>query len=842
VAYTELACYCDSVAYTAVAQWAATHAYTVGQIVRQLAAPTANNERCFLCIVAGTSLSTEPAWVLTRGAKTVEAAGPTWMECTGLPALCADNTNTNAWHASAGSIALGWIIKNVANDHYFIATTAGTGGTGTEPAWSTTTGATTADATVTWTCIGATSSFVTKLAAPHARLTTPVNNNSPWLPNAKMNIYVGDDHSETNAAGTYYYCTQPLCNILCFDHTVALPPGSANLKATAQIIATTGFNFLYNISGPNYVYGIQFSASGAGTGVGICNSTQSRNVLERCTFSITGTGNNTNFSFGDNSTGSPLLLKDCTFSIANVSNGQQFILQSPVKIENCTFTATLGTAGLPLLNAGNNPTAVLEGCDFSGVPSSAFLTSGGQGGSWTFKDCIIPAGMVISSGAGGLPTADNVTIDLNRVDSGTAVYRNERYRFEGKTTTATGVVRTGGASDGATPVSHQIATNANTNNIQRIFNSVPFAIWNAVTGANRNVTVYGIANDSRVPTNDEVWFDVEYLGSATSPKGSYARGGKANVLAAGSALTADTSAWDSAATARANTTAYTVGQVLKTASNPGRIFFCTQAGTSAASEPAGGATTWNPSDATGTITFSNGNLTAQSGASGQAVRSNYGAVAGKLYWEYTVTTPNSVALGIGNSSTVLSTVASTGVNSCIFNVNGQIVVNNTTVIGNIGVVSSGAIIGVALDVVNQLIWFRNGASGSWNATSGSANNPATGTGGISISAIASGALYALFAAAGAVAAATANFGASGFAGTVPSGFTAWNTVSLIGYSAAADGNSIVDGTAVFRAGCRFSQTLTLSAPQPQQAGYIYTYPRIGRPSLTYYLDPLIVLS
>jgi hypothetical protein len=654
LAYTETALYVDSVAYTAVAAWAATHAYTVGQIVRQLAAPSAGNERCFICLVGGTSQASEPSWTLTRGAATNETTVH-WMECTGLPALCADKTNTNKWAASAGAIALGWIIQNVAGDHYFICTTAGSGGTGSEPAWNTTAGATTADGSVTWTCTGATSSFTTNLAAAHARLTTPLNGAANWLPNAGMNVYVGDDHGESNSGGTNYSPASG-CSIICFDHTVALPPGSANLKTTALITASGGnFTFLSNTGFVQaYVYGIRFS-NGTGANVYISNGSTTRNVLEQCTFGITGTSGS-DFYFGDTgNSGTMITLKDCTFSIANFTVGEGFYFYgSPTRIENGIFTVTLGTAGLPLLTSPNaNSTVVMEGCDFSGVPSSAFLIgtqgSNGPGGTWTFKDCVIPAGMVISSGTGGYPSFSNVTIDLNRVDSGATGYRNERYRYEGKMTTATGVMRTGGASDGATPISHQITTNANTNNIQRIFNSAPFAIWNSVIGANRNVTVYGIVNDSRVPNNDEAWFDVEYLGSATSPKGSYVRGGKANVLASGSVLTADTSAWDGAATARANSHAYNVGDVIKTASNAGRVFFCTVAGTSASSEPGG-------------------------------------------------------------------------------------------------------------------------------------------------------------------------------------------------YATAVDGGLITDGTATFRAGCRFAQTLVLSSPQPQQAGYIYAYPKIGRPSMTYYIDPVIQLS
>ena len=60
-------------------------------------------------------------------------------------------------------------------------------------------------------------------------------------------------------------------------------------------------------------------------------------------------------------------------------------------------------------------------------------------------------------------------------------------------------------------------------------------------------------------------------------------------LATGSALTASSAAWD-CATARANSTAYSVGNTIKVSSNTGRLFVCTTAGTSASSLPGGYAT------------------------------------------------------------------------------------------------------------------------------------------------------------------------------------------------------------------------------------------------------------
>ena len=98
--------------YFAVAQWQATHAYSVGNIVRQLAAPAVNSERCFRCSVAGTSGGAEPTWVTTSGGTTSADGTVTWIECTGNSAqnwsapLCHLRT-ASQWMAAGDTLYVG---------------------------------------------------------------------------------------------------------------------------------------------------------------------------------------------------------------------------------------------------------------------------------------------------------------------------------------------------------------------------------------------------------------------------------------------------------------------------------------------------------------------------------------------------------------------------------------------------------------------------------------------------------------------------------------------------------------------------------------------------------------
>src|SRR6267154_825439 len=92
----------SSTGYYAVALWTTITSYSAGALIRQRTTPAVGSERVFVCIIAGTSLVSEPAsWTTTRGGKTAETAGPTWQECTGIAALNGDATNTPTWSITA---------------------------------------------------------------------------------------------------------------------------------------------------------------------------------------------------------------------------------------------------------------------------------------------------------------------------------------------------------------------------------------------------------------------------------------------------------------------------------------------------------------------------------------------------------------------------------------------------------------------------------------------------------------------------------------------------------------------------------------------------------------------
>jgi SPRY domain len=184
-------------------------------------------------------------------------------------------------------------------------------------------------------------------------------------------------------------------------------------------------------------------------------------------------------------------------------------------------------------------------------------------------------------------------------------------------------------------------------------------------------------------------------------------------------------------------------------------------------------TTWNPSDKSANITLSGGNLTA-TGTTVACVRTISSHLSGKYYFEVTATSVGTNAgIGIANSTHALTAYLGSDTASISYDKNGGIFYNNANIYAN-GAYVNGNVICVAVDIDNGKIWWRIG-SGNWN-NSGTAN-PATNTGGITLSP--SGPYFPCIQTETGGDVVTANFGDSSFTGTVPSGFTSGWPAALL---------------------------------------------------------------
>lgn len=394
-------------------------------------------------------------------------------------------------------------------------------------------------------------------------------------------FWVAHDHAETQASAMTIVVpnTSPVnpCRIVCVNRSGSVPPVSADLRTTATI-TTTGNSNITLQTGAAYIEGIIFNAGTGANGTQFV-TTLTWSYFRNCQLNkvgTSGTGNAINLS-------GSVTLDNTSISVGATSDAIR-CQNARIVWRNCTTPVTGATIPTSLFGTSTNSgSAWVEGLDLSALGSGKNIFGALFGAcDGMIKDCKLNASVTIAATQSNLGTGQ---IYVSRSDSGGTNYVERKYNYAGSQIDETVVVRTGGASDGTTAKSRNITTTDKAK-FWAPFDATAIAIWQDSTSA-ATATIEGVWNAAALPNNDDIWFDLEYLGASGSPLGSYASGTKADVLATGAALTASTQAWDSLVTARANSTAYSVGDVRKVASNSGRIFFCTTAGTSSGSEPAG---------------------------------------------------------------------------------------------------------------------------------------------------------------------------------------------------------------------------------------------------------------
>jgi hypothetical protein len=357
-------------------------------------------------------------------------------------------------------------------------------------------------------------------------------------------FFVADDHAQTQA--TSLTITSPgteanPCRIYCVRRVGgSVPPVAADLRTTATITTTTTAPMIH-----------------AGS-VAECNG-----IIFNCG---SGGSSGSNFTMGQTS-GRMWRYVNCSFRTACTNTVVRFL---PVHCtwENCTVQ--FGAVGQSIQLASNRifvwkntpnaligavmPTAVfviaqaiafIEGVDFSALVATRNLVNTSTvGGIAVFKNCKLSTTASIITGANGSAGAD---VQLINCDSGDTNYRNERYNFMGTQFSETTIVRTGGATDGTTSISWRIATTADPEK-DAPFEALPIYAWIDTVGSPKTLTLQGIWGGGAVPNNDDIWVDVEYLGTSGFPIVSKVSSGRATPLTAGSAIPAGSGTWGGSTT------------------------------------------------------------------------------------------------------------------------------------------------------------------------------------------------------------------------------------------------------------------------------------------------------
>lgn len=178
------------------------------------------------------------------------------------------------------------------------------------------------------------------------------------------------------------------------------------------------------------------------------------------------------------------------------------------------------------------------------------------------------------------------------------------------------------------------------------------------------------------------------------------------------------------------------------------------------------------------VTLSGSNLVATVTSGTGSVMTN-NKISGLVYWEMTLgdTLSGSSAIGFANWNHVNTSLIGTTSNSVGYNKDGTVKMNNVT-ITTIMTYTALDRIGVAVDYVRQLVWFRKN-NGDWNNDVIANQNPVGAVGGISFANIPASTLSIAWGGS-ATSSVTVTYASGSWVDTAPTGYLSNDTLTAAG--------------------------------------------------------------
>jgi len=348
-------------------------------------------------------------------------------------------------------------------------------------------------------------------------------------------IYVSQAHAESTGANVFIVnvgTTAAPLKVICVSDS-AEPPTTL---ATTGVVENTGDHNINFFAGVAYIYGLTFkSATGGSAGAGTTDITIASTgfyVVENCDFYLNSTGSSTlNFGGG--------IRKNCRVHFGDPT---QKIETNGIVWTGGSFISGTSTPNA-MFGALQNTTNLIENVDMSNLSSTVSLTSAANAGFLVFRNCKLPSSWSGSVYAAA-PSLHGNRHSVQNCDSANTNYYLWTEDVMGSVKHETTLVKTGGASDGVTPISWKIVTTANADDFPAsAFVTDEIVRWNDTTGSSITVTVDILHDSVTNLTNGEIWVEVNYLGTSGNPLGVFVSDAKADILASAADQDASGATW-----------------------------------------------------------------------------------------------------------------------------------------------------------------------------------------------------------------------------------------------------------------------------------------------------------
>lgn len=362
---------------------------------------------------------------------------------------------------------------------------------------------------------------------------------------AGSDVYVSDDHYQSSTANLTLEFAATVGNPV---RIVSVNRASGLASAGAAVEVRDGALTL-TIRGSVYMHGLHLRAVTTGIPVNArialaeSNNTDVQ-AYEKCELQVAGGGSSSKLTIGTVNNIAPCAV---AFIATDV------FVELPVAVISCAMTIDGGallSGALPsgtngvfsLASAGEGISLRVRGFDMSAMPASAPLIQNEikQSGEIRFDDCKLPSswtGVVVDT-----PSLA-ATVHMTNCGSTTANYQRSKTPYMGTLREDSAIYRNGGASDGTTPVSRKLATNASSGEYVMAMRGDPIAIWNEVVGSPVTVTVHVVHDGAANLTDAELWLAAYFLGDSSSPLATRVTSRRATPLTTPADQPASTETW-----------------------------------------------------------------------------------------------------------------------------------------------------------------------------------------------------------------------------------------------------------------------------------------------------------
>lgn len=376
--------------------------------------------------------------------------------------------------------------------------------------------------------------------------TTLVGASATWT-NADT-VWVAEDHAESQAtAMTVNFPSSPGMRLYCAADHVTEPPTALATTATVSIGAGS---VAMSLNGYAYVYGIKFQGGTNNSASCVINVATSTTIghgmrFVNCGFSLRSANASCTLNFGNqgNSANDEAFFDFDTCGVLFGSTSQAIKWgNGRVNWSGGGYIDASGSTPTTLFRftAGAPSDLLIENADWSTEASTnLFDVSATCPSIAIMRNCKIPSGVAVSTGS--QPGPGGVVVLMHNCDSGDTNYRLANARYAGTVVSETTIVRSGGASDGTTPMSWHMATSASAAFPSPPLASPERAIWNETVGSSVTATVH-VVTDNVTLTDGEAWLEVIYPGNSGSTQGSVITDAK-GLLASASNQTSSSETW-----------------------------------------------------------------------------------------------------------------------------------------------------------------------------------------------------------------------------------------------------------------------------------------------------------